>query len=163
MIKNKVMIASAIRQAEDFFLTGDINFSIVEILQMVLPDGSTVDRPTIGQQEAQDGEDDGEAGEKLSRFKILPEVDGQWTCLGFTVTLPCLMGMGEESEADRWWRMEWVSETLRRVLDLHGRYKSSEYGPEAQDALGVPSLSYEYEQIGPYSFTLAIFHDDSTR
>ena len=166
MISNKVTIAPAIRQAEEFFCTGDATFSIVEILQLVLPDGSAVDHPTIGKDEAEYLKETGKWKEEIhGQFTVKEEVNGQWAIPSFRITLPGLVGMApmRESETDMDWRIQWVIDTLSKVLNLHGRYSSNEYGPEVQDYLMVPSLSFEATRISPLSFTFEFFLDDSTR
>jgi len=148
-----ITICEAIRRSESAFCTGDSTFSIVAILEKVLPEGCVADRPFS----YRDSDD--------------PEIEGftytsDWD-VGFKITFPDpvaqgLDGSGLDLTADTQAAIAWTIDTLERVLDLEGRYSSNTYGPGVAAYLMVPSLSFDTVLIGN-AVEVRFWFDDSTR
>jgi len=59
--------------------------------------------------------------------------------------------------------MEWIVETIRRLLDLQGRYSLRDNGPDALEGIGG-SLSFNYEiNLAKDEIYIDYWLDDSTR
>jgi len=163
-------ISETIRKAEDEYCTGDQDFSIVEILEMVLPDGSIVTKPTMDDGTKEDLHDDGQWDEE-KHSEFLENYHGM---MGFTIVLPGeQMGSTRlapqyalriDHDEDLMICMIWIVNTLRRILDLQGRYSLSSGGPDYMEAISGPSLSFEHKiDVKTREIEISFYLDDSTR
>jgi len=144
--KADLEISEEFKRIEDDFSTGDQHFSLVEILELVLPDGSKIDCLP-------------------NDSKLTKQEQREWM-MGFSISLSenviCF------DNVDDWDDMvEWMMETLKRFLDLQGRYSCRDSGPLYLDAICAPSLTFDwriqYMEDDKKEIWVQYFLDDSTR
>ena len=163
-------ISETIKRAENEYCTGDQDFSIVEILEMVLPDGSTVIKPTMCDMIRDDLVEDGQWDEeKHSGFEFTED-----EMMGFTIILPgerigaarlaSQYALRIDHDEDLMICMIWIVNTLKRILDLQGRYSLGSGGPDYMEAISGPSLSFKHEiYVKKREIQISFYLDDSTR
>jgi len=166
MIQNDVKILESIVQADykDVWCTGDSTFSLVELLKMALPDGCVVTEPMVGDFQKEDLVDN-ETWKSVWDADF-EEIKGTYE-VGFSVVFhqvprDRVFGVSSEDDEDFKSCIEWNVETIKRLLDLQGRYSNNAHGPKAGDYIGALSLWFGYEIKGNTAI-IRYFLDDSTR
>jgi len=155
MVRNNIEIDKAIKKSEDLYCMDDSEFSIVEILEIVLPEGSKVDQPVMSFHVREDLIDCNEWIDDVhGRFDINSEGS-----MGFRIKLPITHTVDDD---DGELCVLWIIETLKRFLDLQGRYSSNNYGPKSLDYLGAPSLTFDASHF-ENEIKIEYWLDDSTR